>query len=272
MENIIVVVNPKGGSGNTTIATQIIPALIPLDKDIIVNVYSISDYNHNDLSNSKQVNYRQCKLSDVDDAINEASFHTTIQRSQSEKKTYTIIDIGSKGVADIVFKSMEDMLYPADITYIIPILREDLFHDFQVDETIKKIQRLDPKSKIFVAINQCDLPEEKHNYGFDIDDNRITSRFEKIEKDIEDIIVIPKFSSMNFISGIEKKTIRDVMIENQNINMPRLTREARDYLKVQEYGESISHLSVVLDDKNCAERADSYSGNIEKLNEGLDIY
>lgn len=203
--NVIVVANTKGGTGKSTLSSQVLPLLANNNQDIAV--YEIDNNNKTKLTNSTRINFKNLSTKETEDAATDVSM-AKLMEDDSELK---IIDCGggddTKKVLEIFGKY--DI---SGLTYVVPV-NDDIEQVSNLKETINLINKNDKDAKIYLALNRCNS----------LDVNSIKEQFigiygstkyniePLIEVEVDGIIFIPTTHIFGVLKSVYGTSISDVL-------------------------------------------------------------
>lgn len=214
MDNVLVVVNTKGGVGKSTIASQVLPVLFR-DANKKIRIYEIDDNNRTFYENSK-LEFRTLKIEKTEEAIDEVQFALDLGED-----IINIVDAGGGNDTKAVLTSIRKAKLK-DLTYLIPI--NDDFEQFDnVKNTIEFIRDFDASSKIFLIFNRVislEMDDIKKQFiaFFGSDEYGIKGRMEEIMQDVEaKFLFIQNTQILSILKNVYHTTMYDFYHNNKDL-------------------------------------------------------
>ena len=210
---IYVTVNSKGGVGKTTISTQVLPLK---QKDIEdISIYEIDNNNISKLKNSN-INFKNFNIRSTEDALNEVIFNTLL-----DNKKLNIIDSGGGDDTKNVIKKLKELRIQEQetINFVIPC-SNDIAANKNLIDTIQLIKNNIENRKIILALNNVyNLQNYRQEFInlFGYEQYSIKGIFKEIEKDVDNIMLIPFNNYFNIVKNVYLTTLKDLEEETEKV-------------------------------------------------------
>lgn len=160
MKNFIIV-NTKGGVGKSTIALNILPALLYKNSDDKIYYYQLDNNNKLNIK-SKFIDIKEFKLNNLTDVL------TSIEFSDND---INIIDCGGGDDTKIILKELENSILE-NLIFIVPVSK-NLSIRHNIFDTVKLINEKFTNPKIYLFLNYINSIDNIHNEFINIFGNEL---------------------------------------------------------------------------------------------------